>query len=230
MQLWDASTGKPLRDWSMGFDCFALSPDGKTLVRGTDAGLIRLCDIAGGKPDATLAELDRVAGVGGFGGPMFNRTSISRMLFSPDGKMLAVVTSHPRGNSPLPSYNLRLIDAAAGKELYDFGQNAQGIGRLLFSPNGTKFLFSEITNSFYLTSKPHLWDLAARKELPLPNVADTQVLLFAADSKSFGVATGKVAEGTAPWRYGASKPASRCAICQSRRHMNTLPASPQTAR
>ncbi len=192
LQLWDAATGKPLRDWHLGYDCFAFSPDGKTWARGSEKGTLSLWDV--GQLGPTVAVLGGAGQRGGFGGG-FGGMAISALAFAPDAKTMAVSTQFGPFAQGVLSYDLNLVDAVTGKDLHNFARNTRGIVNLVFSPDGTKLLFSESTNPFLGTSELHLWDVAACKELDLPKLPDTaQAQFFSADSKSFGLSI--IVDGT----------------------------------
>ena len=78
IRLWEPSTGKQIRTWSLGVDAglwsLALTPNGKILAAGTDEGVIRLRDVGTGKETRVFAgHQDRVAA----------------LMFGPDNSTLA---------------------------------------------------------------------------------------------------------------------------------------------
>jgi WD40 repeat protein len=138
--LWDVAAGKELRRltghdgpvWSVAF-----SPDGKTLVSGSDDGTVRLWDVATGKEKRCLhghqgnvravafAPDGRSVASGGFGGVIRlwdvqtgkgrqlgqHRRMVWGVAFSPNGKMLVSAGK----DDPV-----RLWDVAGGRQIREF--------------------------------------------------------------------------------------------------------------
>jgi WD40 repeat protein len=130
----DTATGKVKADFPTGREdhtyCLAFSADGKFLVTGGelgppdggvpafgDRGVIRLYDVAAGK------ELRQFTGI---------PRSVSRLAFSPDGKLLA------SGGWSEPTVSV--WDVATGKRLRQFAGHRGRILALAFSPDGRRLV------------------------------------------------------------------------------------------
>ncbi|HEV3260923.1 MAG TPA: PQQ-binding-like beta-propeller repeat protein [Gemmataceae bacterium] len=117
----------------------AVSPDGKTLASGGDAGVIRFWDLATGK------ELRHIQA---------HRSQVLSVAFSPDGKALASGCFDVGG--------ARLWDAATGKLLRQFKGNparANLVRSIAFSPDGQILATGGVDKAI------RLWDVATGKEL-----------------------------------------------------------------
>jgi WD40 repeat protein/energy-coupling factor transporter ATP-binding protein EcfA2 len=90
----------------------ALSPDGKTLVTGSNDSTAKLWDTATGKELATLKG---------------HQKSITSVALSPDGVMLATGSEDK---------TVRLWEVASGKELTTLKEHIEAISSLAFSPDG----------------------------------------------------------------------------------------------
>jgi WD40 repeat protein len=132
-----ARIGLPLLRHPNGVNCFAFSPDGKTLASAT--GEVRLWDVATGK------ELKRFS----FPDP---RPIINNLAFTPDGKMLAYGAQ---------GEGIALLDAATGKEVRRLpGTGRKGVAPVFaFSADGKLLAWWGNDNVV------HLEDFAAGKEL-----------------------------------------------------------------
>ena len=156
-----AETSKPvLSNFSIKFDCLALSPDGKLMAGATNDGNLRLYELAKGQQ---LAQAKSPSG------------PAACLVFSPDSKLLAAASADGV---------IRLWTPSA-KELKEVAAlpPAQGEVRCLaFSPNG-KLLATSDERSV------KLWDVAARKlvaDLGPPSVR-ARILAFSPDGKTLAV-------------------------------------------
>jgi WD40 repeat protein len=73
-RLWDVATGQPIGKLLVNdpdFRCAAFSPDGRTVLIGTNAGVAQLCEVATGRAVA---------------GPWDHGTAVAAVAFQPDGK------------------------------------------------------------------------------------------------------------------------------------------------
>lgn len=132
------------------------SPDGRTVVSGSQDKTIKLWDVASGRELRTLR---------GHGGMVYS------VLFSPDGHFIA---------SGSEDNTIKLWDAASGQELQTLGKLRQGVigsefslEAVAFSPDGNT-LVSRDTFVSRMGNVFTLWDVASGKELKvLSGSADT---------------------------------------------------------
>jgi RNA polymerase sigma factor (sigma-70 family) len=114
LRVWDVATGKLLHALRVESECFAFSPDGKTVAAACYDRKVHLWDLAAGKETAAL--------------PLY---SARCMAFSPDGKLLVAGSQD----------GLVLWDPGARKELYRLpGVWARS---LAFAPDGKTLAVSE---------------------------------------------------------------------------------------
>jgi WD40 repeat protein len=84
-QRWDAATGTPIGPlMKHGGDVWSVcySPNGKTILTGSDDGTARLWDATTGRP---------------LGEPLEHPTSVRSAVFSPDGEMVVSAGGDGRG-------------------------------------------------------------------------------------------------------------------------------------
>ncbi|HEY7426047.1 MAG TPA: sigma-70 family RNA polymerase sigma factor [Gemmataceae bacterium] len=113
----------------------AFSPDGRTLVSGSNDRTVRLWEVATGKEIAVLKG---------------HKREVATVAFSPDGRLVASGGDGTRN----PVYDeIRLWDAATGAEIQHFQGHNSGVTSLAFSPDGAR-LASGLNNSTVL-----LWDV-----------------------------------------------------------------------
>jgi WD40 repeat protein len=110
LSLWDAATGKLLRELGPVWHVFALafSPDSRRLATGDGGRNLRLWDVASGK---VIWRAD---------------DSVMAVAFSPDGRTLAAGGEE----------RVRLCDAATGRELRQLGGFPGLVRSVAFSPDG----------------------------------------------------------------------------------------------
>jgi RNA polymerase sigma factor (sigma-70 family) len=158
-RLWDAATGRELRQFRIGDEfgaMAALSPDGKALaVIGHNSRALFLWETATGKLLARHARQPA------------NETffdSFGDVVFSPDSTILAAVGS---------DRVIRLFEAADGKEIRKIGKPARQRAFMLwphtlaFSPDGKTLALSQSDPTNLVGGRGvQFWESATGKELP----------------------------------------------------------------
>ena len=123
--LWDVATGHIRLTTSQDIYSLAFSPDGATLVGGSQNGTIHLWDTTTGKEIKTLiGHNDRIVSV----------------AFNPDGRTLA---------SGSWDKTIRLWDATIEEPIKILGPT-EGVNSLAFSPNGLTFVSGGWDNTIHL--------------------------------------------------------------------------------
>ncbi|MBL8795865.1 MAG: protein kinase, partial [Planctomycetia bacterium] len=207
LRLTNLLTGKErvfLQNFTVRFECLALSPDGKWLAGAVDDKTIRLYDTAKGQPRGTLKG---------------HKERITGLVFSPDSKWLAsgsadrtVKLWEPTGKE-LASFSLqgtirclafspdsnwlaasddrsvKLFDAAAKKPAIDLGPPSVGTRTLAFAPDGRTLAVAAGEGTLL-----YLWDATLKQERATlkGHAAPVRALAFSADSKV-------LASGHADW-------------------------------
>jgi RNA polymerase sigma factor (sigma-70 family) len=160
--LWEVASGK---QWATleGF-LPVWSKDSKSLATTLPGPVVKLWDAATGKERATLKGFD-FPGCG--------------VEFSPDGRLVLTTTSEyglkPDGEYQFPKFpqpytpkrlrlDLRLWDAATGKELLRLPGEVQHCRGGTFSPDGKTILYQRLTDDPGYKMEAVLWDVAAGKE------------------------------------------------------------------
>lgn len=210
IKLWSVASGKLLHTLSghAGFvKSIAFSPDGATLVSGSQDDTLKLWDVKSGVERSSLKHTGWKAGV-------------SAVAFSPDGRLLAAgrsdktiavwdvaagkllrwlrghagmvhaVAFSPDGASLASGSSDRTIrfwDVSSGKEtgVLDGGKQEGGVQTVAFSPNGRL-----LVSSSYDAVK--VWDVAAGK--PLQTIDKALRPAFSPDGRM--LAAGSAAGGT----------------------------------
>jgi WD40 repeat protein len=149
IQLWDAATGKPLRQlaasasfgpWSNPF-----SPNGRRLAASSFPNLIQVWDVPSGKE---LLQIKK-------------QKAPSAVVFSPDGATLASASSDGGGD-----YTVRLWNSINGEELWCRETRPWTAFALAFSPDGkTLALSGGLPGQLNTTGEVRLWDTATGKVL-----------------------------------------------------------------
>ena len=138
---WDTATGKQLLTWkvpsSRGVNV-AFSPNSQRilLIESTSPAADNLCefklvDYATGKELRTWKGRIHMGFLGVF----------SQMVYSPDGRRVAVVA--PSGTNLLPAYEVKVLDAITGQERHSLKLGS--VGPVVFSPDGKRL----VTGSSY---------------------------------------------------------------------------------
>jgi RNA polymerase sigma factor (sigma-70 family) len=121
----------------------AFAPDGQVLATSGHDRVIRLWDVATGKPVRAWAG---------------HKVAVTSLAFSPDGRLLASGSGDPVQGRGMEAHALRLWDVATGKELASLGSHGEGVHVVHFSRDG-RMLFSAEDMSV------RRWDVGSRKEL-----------------------------------------------------------------
>ena len=154
----DVATGQALYHYEIGAipttTVLALSPDGKTLLRGADK-TVRLVEAAGG---AELHKLDLPA-------------TVFSAAFSADGRCVAIAAGEAGAT-------IHLIDVPSGKELLRLHGHDARVRSLAFSPDGNHLATGQ------WDSTALVWDVAsARRKLPRRSLAQSDLDRFWTDLK-----------------------------------------------
>lgn len=223
--LWEVSTGKLLQECGDFEDCSAFSPDGALLVTGNNSSL-KFWDARTGKllhevkgdfnrantlsfsPDARLLaiacedmttrlwdvrkrqEVHKLVG---------QANGVTVVGFSPVTETLITAT----GIWPPSTSSLRFWNLQDGSQQRTFNYRVTTILRMVFSPDGTKLA----TSSGYPFSSPHVWDIAAGKEvLEVPgNINLVYLVAFSPDQKTL-VITSNGEDPATIWDMTTGKP------------------------
>jgi RNA polymerase sigma factor (sigma-70 family) len=158
--LWDATTGKEIRQFSLGKFCYgvALSPDGRTVAVIDEKASIHIWEVATGKESLAFQGVPfKAKGPGAPFSPEFG--AFTGIAFSPDGRALAVWSYRPYpqpGQRPSPATVL-LLDAATGTEQLKI----EGAGGAVAFSSDDRTLIA--VKDDYKTLG--LWDLLTGKEI-----------------------------------------------------------------
>jgi RNA polymerase sigma factor (sigma-70 family) len=168
VRVYDLTTGRVratvATEVSSDNEAVALSPDGRTLAT-VDGGTVRLCDATTGKKARTIAPPKPDT-----------RTLTSWLLWSPDGKALALATPDGKG--------IRLLDVERGTVTRTLAhQNV--VYAAAFSPDG-KLLAAGGYDSAGGKYFGRIWEVATGKELRrfVNGQAALRTLAFAPDGKA----------------------------------------------
>lgn len=141
-KIWDAETGKVLLSFE---GKFALSPDGHVLATSLTHGIL-LTDVLTGKERHLEGHLGYA----------------NELRFSPDGKTLASGGASVRGirgdpTDPRQDKLVKLWDVESGKNTATLEGHANGIGHLMFAPDGKTLVSTDYNGCM------RLWDLSTMK-------------------------------------------------------------------
>jgi WD40 repeat protein len=167
-RLWDVSTRRLRATFGWhpyGVIHAVVSPDGRWLATSGTDGSVKIWEVAGRRAVALLQ-----TGA---------KTSAYRLLFSPDGRSLVVVTEENRDRA-------ELWDVSAGKLRAVLEDSTDKIERVGFSPDSR----SVATGT---DAQVKLWDTATGKELTTFRDPDGYVtcLAFAPDGRTLATAVGR---------------------------------------
>ena len=134
----------------------AYSPDGRTVLSGSDDSTLKLWDVASGREIRTFSG---------------NTAAVTAVAFSPDGQ---TVLSNSRDRT------LKLWDVATGQEIRTFPGGTNGVSSVAYSPDG-RMALSDSEDS---TLK--LWDVATGQEIRTfsGNTAAVIAVAFSPDGRT----------------------------------------------
>ena len=137
-KLWDVRTGEAIRTFEGHSDrvrSVAFSPDGRSILSGSDDNTLKLWDAASGRAIRSFQ---------GHSGAVFS------VAFSPDGRS---VLSGSRDKT------LKLWDAASGREIRTFQGHSGWVTSVAFSPDGRSVLSGSYDNTL------KRWDAASGRAI-----------------------------------------------------------------
>ena len=204
----------------------AISADGKLLAYATADGSIVLCEVATGRPRATLrghtkrvealafgtddkqlhsSGADRTARIwdpatGRLVGT-FRCELSTQLLISPDGRTVAIRGSLDR---------LSLCDFETGRELAHFAEHRAQMLTMRFSPRGDKFVAAET----YPTNVMRAWEVPSGRLIATMRGHENQVnhILFSPDETR--IVTGSMDRTVRIWDATAGGPQERRALLE----------------
>jgi WD40 repeat protein len=169
--LWDVATGKQLHTLSgngLKIRDLAFTPDGRTLLSGSEDFTLRLFDVATGKQIKLIPTGDDKPGV---------------VAITPDGKTIASGNNNSPGSEGQagdPMNTLQLWDATTGQITHALSSQKDWTSTVVFSPDGHTLASAGLDYSITL------WDVATGKSLlmiPGQNEAFTS-LAFSPDGRT----------------------------------------------
>jgi WD40 repeat protein/serine/threonine protein kinase len=183
VKLWDAATGKPLREigrHANAVHAIAFSPDSQHLVTGCRDGSVKVWDVETGKERLDLKGIaPRVRGV----------------AWSPDGKWIAACSDNA-------NTQVVLWDVMNGEQKLRFDKHTSGVLHVAFSPDST--LVASVGDLGDGTVR--VWETAGGKEIArlTCNSNIPRVAAFSHDNKF--LATGGHAAACQVWDLAAQRP------------------------
>lgn len=192
VRVWDAETGKELRQFHLGrkgqdaspIDGVAFSPDGKLLAAGGRGTELALWDVASGKETSRAQGVTRyivfapdsrtvvLGGVPNLGAELLDLQSNKRRNLPQGFETIHAAAFSPDGKllaTAGPKNRLSLWDAPTLKTLRSLRGHEGEVRSLDFSPDGKQFVSGGVDKTI------RLWDVASGKELrrfEAPNLVD----------------------------------------------------------
>jgi hypothetical protein len=157
VKLWDARTGRELRTLSghaSSVMAVAYSPDGKTLLSGSDDKTVKLWDAGTGQ------ELRTFSG---------HTSGVDSAAYSPDGR---TVVSGSGGDG-----TVKLWDAETGRELRTLPEHFLGVPSVAYSPDGRTLLSVSFT-------KVTFWDVETGQKLHTRYSVGVYSVAYSPDGKT----------------------------------------------
>jgi WD40 repeat protein len=175
VRVWEAATGKLLREWPSDKKIYrlAFSPDGRTLAAGLRGGEVVLWEVATARERGRFQAHPKIRWSGGMA-----------LAFSPDGRTLA---------SASEDGTIRLWEPATGKRLAELPGHRGPVGSLAFSPNGKALVSASVDTTALV------WDVAEWTSKPAGATLQAEQLttlwndLAGADAKKAYRAIGTLA-------------------------------------
>jgi WD40 repeat protein/thiol-disulfide isomerase/thioredoxin len=161
-KLWEVATGKEIARLE-GFNA-AWSKDGKSLATVLPGPVVKLWDLPTGKLRATLQGFNqRGCGVEFSPDGRLLLTSVSEFGLKPDGDIEWPEKGQPYRPRRRP-LDVRLWDAASGRELLRLPGEIYNCRNGIFSPDGKTIAYLRFTDDPGYLMEAVLWDVAASKE------------------------------------------------------------------
>ncbi|MCL2761618.1 MAG: WD40 repeat domain-containing protein, partial [Treponema sp.] len=154
IKLWDVATGTELKAISnyKEVNSVAFSPDGKTIVSGSDKQ-IKLWDAVTGEEIRTLSG---------------HTGEVKSVAFSPDGRH--IISSERWGREAI-----KLWDVASGREIKTFLGHTSFVESVSFSPDGRQILSGSRDGTI------RLWDTTGNEIAQFISFADGEWIVFTPD-------------------------------------------------
>jgi WD40 repeat protein len=169
--VWDVATGKRLNAlpahqgtvYSLAF-----TPDGASVVSGSEDGAAIVWDVATAQPRHRLTGHDRAAG---------------SLTCSPDGKLVATGEGHPFGKGGSEA-QIRIWNLTDGNLVRQFTGHLHNVNRLAFSPDGKRLA------SAGLDARIRVWDPGTGQRLyQVRGNEGTRTLAYSPDGRTLVLGT-----------------------------------------